>query len=520
MACSDQEQSAKWIRVDTLSGPVLGHPGGPVQSFLGLPFAAAPVGPLRFKPPAPVQPWTTPRHALEFAPACPHLHYFDPTEQGADVMDEDCLALNVWTPATDRNRRPVMVWIHGGGNVGGSARNSQYDGAKLARRGDVVVITIQYRLGVLGFLDFSDIGGEDFAGGGNAALLDVIQALEWVRDNVLAFGGDPGNVTVFGESAGADHVQRLMVAPRARDLFHRAIIQSGILTDLHPRERSAHNAKLLLQASGMSLGELQALPWPALLALAERTGFVFPWCKPNLDGIVLIEQPRDGIAQGHCASIPILIGTTLEETKYFSAVCADPDDPEMTPEAFSDCILSNPASLVPFFKDDAHRVIDLYLKAYPSRHEAAIALSTDGLTRALSTRFAAACSKRHPTWVYIFGFRSPVKGRTGESYGAYHSIEIPFVFGNDGPEAESVTAPREHWGSLSEQMMDAWSAFARSGDPNTPSLPHWPIYDSVRRATMTFDLLCTVVDDPRGVERALWEEVPLETTRYWPSCFR
>ena len=520
MAHDEVDLSTGWIRVETLSGPVLGRRGDTVQAFLGLPFAAPPVGPLRFKPPAPVPPWSSPRRALDFAPACPHLHYFDPPERGADVMDEDCLALNVWTPAADRNRRPVMVWIHGGGNVGGSARNSQYDGENLARRGDVVVVTIQYRLGVLGFLDFSDIGGEDFAGGGNAALLDIIQALEWVRDNVLAFGGDPGKVTVFGESAGADHVQRLMVAPRARGLFHRAIIQSGILTDLHPRERSAHNAARLLQASGASLPELQHLPWPALLALADRAGFAFPWCKPNLDGVVLHEQPRHALAAGRCADVPLLIGTTLEETRYFSAVCADPDDPGMTQESFTNDILGDPASLVPFFGDDAQRVIDLYLRSYPTRHEAAIALSTDGLIRIMSTRFAAAFGKRQPTWMYIFAFRSPVKGRTGQDYGAYHSVEIPFVFGNDGPEVQAVTAPRAQWGTLSGQAMDAWTAFARSGDPNAPSLPHWPRYDTTRRATMVFDQPCAVIDDPRGRERAAWDGVPLETTRYWPGCLR
>ena len=520
MARDPLHASTEWVRVDTLAGPVLGRCGEGVQAFLGVPFAAPPVGPLRFRPPAPVSPWTSPRQAGEFAPACPHLQYFDPTEHGAEVMDEDCLALNVWTPSAGRDRRPVMVWIHGGGNVGGSTRNSQYHGARLARRNDVVVVTVQYRLGVLGFLDFSDIGGQDFAGGGNAALLDIIQALEWVRDNVLAFGGDPGNVTVFGESAGADHVQRLMLAPRARGLFHRAIIQSGILTDLHPRQRSAHNAALLLQASGASLHELQHLPWPALLALADRVGFVFPWCKPNLDGVVLHEQPRHALAQGRCASVPLLIGTTLEETRYFSAVCADPADPGMTPEAFSDDILVNPSHLVPYFGADAQRVVELYLAAYPNRHDAAVALSTDGLIRAMSTRFAAAASEHQPTWMYLFGFRSPVKGRTGQSYGAYHSIEIPFVFGNDGPEIEAVTAPRAQWGTLAEQMMDAWAAFARSGNPNTPSLPHWPRYDTTRRATMVLDQPCAVVDDPRGLERAVWDGVPLETTRYWPSCLR
>jgi para-nitrobenzyl esterase len=192
----------------------------------------------------------------------------------------------------------------------------------------------------------------------------------------------------------------------------------------------------------------------------------------------------------------------------------------MTPEAFSDGILGDPVSLEPFFGGDAQRVIDLYLKAYPNRHDAAVAMSTDGLMRVMSARFAAAFSQRQPTWMYIFGFRSPVKGRTGQDYGAYHAVEIPFVFGNDGPEALAVTAPRAQWGTLSEQMMDAWTAFARSGDPNAPSLPHWAQYDTTRRATMMFDKPCAVVDDPRSDERAAWDAVPLETTRYWPRCLR
>jgi len=508
------------IRAETTRGPVLGRRGQAVQIFLGIPFAAPPVGALRFKPPVPPEPWTEPRRAAAYAPACPHLLYDDPTEQGADVMGEDCLALNVWTPGVDRGHRPVMVWIHGGGNVGGSARNSQYDGAKLARRGDVVVVTLQYRLGVLGFLDFSDIGGEAFAGGGNAALLDVIAALEWVRDNIESFGGHPGKVTVFGESAGADHVQRLLCAPRARGLFHRAIVQSAMLTDLHPREQSARNASLLLQASCGSLRELQDLPWPALLALGQRAGFEFPWCKPNLDGVVLHEQPRQSIAHGRCAQVPLLIGTTLEETRYFAAVCADPSDPMLSTDAFSDCILGEPAGLEPWLGQRAQAVTDLYLKAYPTRLEAAIAMSTDGLMRVMSTRFAAAYGKHQPAWMYLFTFRSPVIGRTGQAYGAYHSVEIPFVFGNDGPLEIAVTAPRLQWGDLSEQMMDAWTRFARDGDPNTPSLPHWPCYDAARRATMTLGPSCSVVEDPRGAERAAWDEAPLESIRYWPSCLK
>lgn len=512
------DESSDLILVETASGPLLGRRGDDVQSFLGVPFAAPPVGALRFRPPVPSESWTEPREAVDFAPACPHVPYYDPTENGAEVMGDDCLALNVWTPAADHDRRAVMVWIHGGGNVGGSARNSQYNGAKLARRGDVVVVTIQYRLGVLGFLDFSDVGGEEFAGGGNAALLDIIAALEWVRDNILAFGGDPGNVTIFGESAGADHVQRLISAPRAQGLCHRAIVESAVLTDLHPRERSARNAALLLEASGGSLRELQNLEWPALLALGERAGFIFPWCKPNLDGVVLCEESRESIARGRGGHVPLLIGTTLEETKYFSAVCADPDDPTVAPDALSDCILSDPEGLEALFGERAQGVIDLYLKAYPTRYEAAIAMSTDGLLRIMSTRFAAAYSQRQPTWMYLFTFRSPVKGRTGQAFGSYHSLEIPFVFGNDGPNEIAVTAPREQWGDLSEQMMDAWTSFARSGDPNAPSLPHWPRYDAARRATMEFGSSCSVVEDPRGDERAAWDHAPLETVRYWPSC--
>lgn len=506
------------VLVETTGGPVLGRRSEDVQSFLGIPFAAPPVGALRFRPPVPPGPWTEPRRALELAPACPHLPYYDPTENGLEVMGHDCLALNVWTPAADGACRPVMVWIHGGGNVGGSARNSAYNGARLARRGDVVIVTIQYRLGVLGFLDFSDVGGEEFAGGGNAALLDIIAALEWVRDNIGAFGGDPENVTIFGESAGADHVYRLVSARRARGLCHRAIVQSAVLTDLYPRERSARNAQLLLKASGRSLTELQDMDWPELLALGERAGFVFPWCKPCLDGVVLHEHPRESIASGRGGNVPLLIGTTLEETKYFSAVCADPDDPTLALDAFCACILDEPGTLEPFFGERAHEVIRLYVEAYPTRYEAAIAMSTDGLMRIMSTRSAESYSRRQPTWMYLFTFRSPVRGRTGQEYGAYHSLEIPFVFGNDGPSEIACTAPRDRWGGLSEQMMDAWTSFARSGDPGTSSLPPWPRYDAARRATMELGPRCVVVDDPRGDERVAWDTAPLETVRYWPPC--
>jgi para-nitrobenzyl esterase len=245
------------VVVKTTFGPVKGESEKGVFVFRGVRYAAPPIGPLRFRPPVPPSAWTEVRSALDFAPACPQLVEIDPTENNNSVMAEDCLAVNVWTPGADDKKRPVMVWIHGGGFIEGSTRNTWYDGARLAGRGDVVVVTVQYRIGALGFLDVSDIGGQDFAQSGNVGLLDQIAALRWVKENSAAFGGHPDNVTLFGQSAGAGSAGMLMVIPAARGLFQKAIMESGTPKELGDKPRAIEVSRAYMKIAGVrSIEEL------------------------------------------------------------------------------------------------------------------------------------------------------------------------------------------------------------------------------------------------------------------------
>ena len=228
-------------RAMTREGLLEGEVEGQAVAFRGIPYAAPPVGALRFRPPQPAPPWTGTRQALDMSPACPQLIDTDPTENNEAVMAEDCLALNVWTPRVDAKHRPVMVWIHGGAFVVGATRNTWYNGSRLASRGDVVVVTINYRLGAWGFLSLPSFGPA-FAGSANAGLLDQVAALEWVRENIVNFGGDPDNVTIFGESAGASSVGALLAMPQAKGLFGKAIMQSGFPSARQPTRSRARTA--------------------------------------------------------------------------------------------------------------------------------------------------------------------------------------------------------------------------------------------------------------------------------------
>src|SRR5579884_3451573 len=300
--------------VETKYGKVEGTRQGAVAVWRGIPFAQAPVGALRFRPPQPPQPWAGVRPATEFGPACPQ------------PQAEDCLTLNVWSPAADGARRPVMVWIHGGGFTGGTGRSPTYDGASFAARGDLVMVTINYRLGILGFLHLAAVGGEAYAASGNCGLLDQIAALEWVRDNIAAFGGDPARVTVFGESAGGMSVGALMAAPAAQGLFQRAILQSGAGHHALSREAAAANTARALAELGIAkenLAALHELPVARLievqtkLAVAGRGGLI---CQPVVDGVALKERPVDAIGHGSAAGVATLIGTNRDENRLFTAM--------------------------------------------------------------------------------------------------------------------------------------------------------------------------------------------------------
>ena len=494
--------------VETTSGKVEGTREGELSIFRGVPYAAPPVGALRWLAPAPPEPWSGVRQAAAAAAVAPQTRMRAGGMFGLSVeeeQDEDCLYLNVYTPASDGARRPVMLWIHGGAFTIGSGSSPIYDGSALASRGDVVVVTINYRLGVLGFLNLAEATSGAIPSTGNEGLLDQHAALLWVRDNIAAFGGDPGNVTIFGESAGGMSVGALLGMPRARGLFHKAIAQSGAAHTANSRERANKVAEKLLQKLGTSdptaLGarspdELlhavtQLSPGPGRMD-PEIGGMPF---QPVVDGEVLPARPIDTIAGGSAAGVAVMVGSTLEEWKLFGAMdrsIRGVDDAGLAAR------LGDGLS-----KSDAVALIDAYRKGRSERGEPVgaadlfFAIQTDRIFRAPGLRLAETQRAHDPrVYTYQFSWKSPMMGGL---LGACHALELGFVFGThkmmeqfcgSGPEADA----------LAHAMQDAWVAFDRSGDPSTPALA-WPAYDETRRATMFFDATSAVQDAPYEAER-------------------
>ncbi len=492
-------------QVETTHGRVRGTSDEGLEVFRGIPFAKPPVGELRFRAPEPAEPWGGVREATEFAATAPQGERaigFLP--QGKpEVRDEDCLYLNVFTPAVDDARRPVMFWIHGGGFTGGSGSGAMYDGANLARRGDVVVVTINYRLGALGFLDLGD------AGCATAGSLDQIAALRWTRDNVERFGGDPDNVTIFGESAGGMSVGTLLGMPSTQGLFHRAIPQSGAAHNVQTRESAARTLGMLLAELGLddatglrdvTVEDLVAAQTRTLMKArsSENIGMAF---APVLDGEVLSQQPLEAIRAGSARGVDLLVGTTAEEWNLFRLM--DPSSKELD-EAGA---LKRLAARVSDPERNAQRIYDAYRKAREAGAssepiEIFTAIETDRVFRIPAIRLAEAQRAHNPrVYKYLFSWRSTLL-----DLGACHALELPFMWGTlgldglkrwagEGPEAER----------LSERMMDAWLAFARNGDPGHAGLPAWPAYDDERRTTMVFDREVELRDAPFDEERRVWD---------------
>jgi len=484
---------------------VRGDIEGNALVFRGIRFAEPPIGRLRFHPPVPPAPWTEIRPALDFAPACPQMVAVDPTENNNSVMAEDCLALNIWTPKADARKRPVMVFIHGGAFVEGSARNTWYDGTALAERGDVVVVTVQYRLGALGFLELSEIAGKDYAESGNLGILDQIAALRWVQKNIAAFGGDRNNVTLFGESVGATSVGILMAAPAAKGLFHKAILESNSAVRVgNDLARATELARAFMKVAGAStVEELQSLGMLQIRRAQEKlfeTVFGDSSFGPTWDGAVIPEPAMKMILAGKAATIPVLLGTNLDEIRFWSTV---EDLPlETKPEALLE---KQVAGIV---GAGAKKVIATYRNTDSSYGDAVIHLGTDLLFRMTSIRMAEAICSRQPTYMYLFTYRStsPVT-----KYGSAHSIELPFVFGVINElDAIAFTGRDPHRETLERQIQQAWINFARTGDPNHSGLPKWPRYNTTTRATMELGTSSRVVNDPQSEQRAAWDKIPFD----------
>jgi para-nitrobenzyl esterase len=474
------------ITASTTAGTVTGAETDGIKVFKGVPYAAPPIGELRFRPPAPVVPWEGVRDALEFAANCPQL---PPTIALVDgPQSEDCLYLNVWTPAVDDASRPVMVWLHGGGFREGSGSERTYNGEHLARRGDVVVITVNHRLGALGYLHLGEILGEEFAASGNNGMLDIAQALEWVRDNAASFGGDPHNVTVFGESGGGVKVSLLHVMPRARGLFHRAIVQSGPGTRVQPVSAATKAARNLLEALGITADEARTRLWELPVetivnAPVKETGPL--GFSPVLDGTVIVSHPGRALSDGSATDVPMLIGSNEDE--YFGADIGEDDD-------------ALHEALARFGEEHVDEIVKVYRTASPGMSSSMIvrrAGTDSGMGSGTVTMTECKVAGTNtPVWTYFFTFQ--LGGRAG------HGYEIPFVFDN----LEAVFPATESRQKLADEMSDSWIAFARSGDPNHPGLPAWPSYTLERRATMTFNRgECLVVDDPAPEARELWSRI-------------
>ncbi len=489
--------------LDTRSGKVQGYTRDGVHVFKGIPFARPPVGPLRFQPPQPPEPWAGVLDATRYGAISAQLQGRMERLFGAPPIEssEDSLRLNVWTPGLDDARRPVMVWIHGGAFVNGTGSTPWYNGIRFATAGDVVVVTMNYRLGAFGFLHLADLGGERFASSGNAGILDQVAALEWVRDNIEAFGGDPGNVTIFGESAGAMSVGTLLGTPAARGLFHRAALQSGSSSAVFARDYATSVAEQLIAAAGLAPGDIEglvALPTEAVLAaqgelLAHRAALNIPF-RPVIDGTTLPASPLDAVAAGREGDVPTLVGTTRDETTLFFLL-----DKEVA-ELDEAGLLARAREV---FGDEADEAVAIYKanRAGESPRDLFIAITTDWVFRIPAIHLAEAqVANGRPAFMYLFTWATPVFGGALRSC---HALELPFVFDNlqkgasdmftgDGPERQG----------LATRMHSAWIAFAHGGDPG------WPSYDGDERATVIFSGEPNRVEpDPMGDERRLWDGV-------------
>jgi para-nitrobenzyl esterase len=503
-----QGGSRMGVVVETSGGRVEGRQEDGLQVFRGIPYAAPPLGARRFAAPAPVEPWAGTRDAGAFANSAPQNPMMIPLP-GMEVGEtgEDCLYLNVWTPAADGARRPVLFFIHGGAFVIGSGSQPIYDGAALARRGDAVVVTINYRLGPLGFLFLPDLCPGLEGAVGNAGLRDQVAALCWVRENIERFGGDPGCITIFGESAGGMSVGTLLGAPAARGLFRRAIPQSGACQNVHTRETATRAAAAFLDVLGLSPAEaergLREVPAHKLLESEQQTVLKLGTSlgllafQPAVDEDWLPEPPLEALRAGHAAGVDVLVGTTRDEWRLFAFL--DPGIARLDEAGLEERLRAQ-------VREAAPRVLAAYREARPdaSAAELFFAIETDRIFRIPAVRLAEAQVPHHErVFFYRFDWESPALG----GIGACHAVDLPFVFGgHERPGADFFIGTGPGIAPLAATTMDAWLGFARDGEPAAEAMPPWRPYALDTRATMILGPEpAALVHDPDGAERRAWD---------------
>ena len=498
----------------TIYGQVRGVTSEGLMIFKGVPYAGSPAGRNRFKAPPGLQPWKGVRDALLYgAQAMQPPDPYWPKEWKPALWSEDCLFLNVWTPGiADGRRRPVMFYSHGGGFATGNGgadvwpQNVSHDGAALARDYDVVVVTHNHRLGLLGYLYLGDLLGEEYAESGAAGMLDIAAGLEWVRDNIEAFGGDPSKVMIWGESGGGAKTATLTALPKAQGLYHRASIESGPTLRLTPRDAANEITRQVLSKLGLSerqAREIVNVPAARLREVQQELSGPSPMrFGPVVDGRIIPSHPYDPVAPAMSAKIPMLIGTNKDESIFFNMG---------HPEVFALDEAGLRSRLQPILGEKSGQVLEVYKRSRPNASPTDLFIAIT--TAQWMWRTAILMAERKvalraaPVYMYVFAYESeaPVTPSIPYPRKAAHAEEIPFKFNH--PNAMSSKRPERI--RAARNMSKAWATFARTGNPSHDEIPDWPAYTLEQRATMFLDAECRVVNDPYREERLVWNEIPL-----------
>lgn len=521
-----QSTNPEYVEVSTSHGRIRGIRSKGVSIFKGVPYAGAMSGANRFRAAPSLQSWTGVRDALSLAApsAQPGKTYYGLNEPSPD---ENCLFLNVWTPAADGRQRPVMFYNHGGGFMTGSAGSVSQDGTNLARTWDVVVVATNHRLGLLGYLYLGQLGGDEYATSGNQGLLDIRDGLKWVHDNIERFGGDPGNVMIFGESGGGAKTSCLYALPSAAPYFNKASIESGPGIRMTPRDVAAETTLLVLKELGLEKSEWRKLldvPTDRLLAAqvalgrspargpsvrvggragiggnARPGGF-----GPVVDGTILPRHPFDPEAPAISKHKPLIVGSNRDEATFFLWQGRDIDAFNLTEAGLKERLGKE-------FGSDAVKVFEAYRKSRPDASPADLYIAI-GTARMMGAGSMVIAERKFaqggaPVYMYVFTHKSPwVIPGTQHTFGSGHAMEIPYKFNNTGIGGfASVTGPEAE--KTAHNMSELWSTFARTGRPAAKGQPEWPAWTTKERATLMLDAECKVVNDPWPLERRLWEEL-------------